>query len=179
MIPRISNILYATDLSKNSAYAFRYAINSAEHHGADIHILHVLEIRLFPASLPGDEGTGTLSEGPLYVKKLKKFDAEEKKVAKQKIQKRLKTFCQRELQGKAALLKRVVSIEIVEGDPAAQILQKAEELPADVVIMGSHGKGLLAHAFLGSVAEKVLHRIKIPVFIIPIPKEIDTTLSEI
>ena len=173
MIPRISNILYATDLSKNSAYAFRYAVSSAEHHKAKIHILHVLEIRLFPVSLPGEEGTGTLSEGPLYLEKLQKFDARQKKLAKEKIQKRLKNFCQKELQGNAALLKRVVSIEIAEGDPAAQILQKAEELPADVVIMGSHGKGLLANAFLGSVTEKVLNRIKIPVFIIPIPKETD------
>jgi len=173
MIPKISNILYTTDLSKNSAYAFRYAVNSAEHHKAKIHILHVLEIRLFPVPLPGEEGTGTLVEGPLYVKKLEKFDAQQKKLAKEKIQKRLKDFCQQELQGKAALLKRVVSIEIAEGDPAAQILQKAEELPADVVIMGTHGKGLLAHAFLGSVAEKVLNRIKIPVFIIPIPEKAD------
>jgi nucleotide-binding universal stress UspA family protein len=41
------------------------------------------------------------------------------------------------------------------------------------VIMGSHGKGLLAHAFLGSVAAKVLNRIKVPVYIIPIPKDAD------
>ncbi len=173
MIPKIRNILYATDLSKNSAYAFRYAVNSAEHHGADIHILHVLETRLFPVSPPGEEGIGILAEGPLYLEKLKKLEAGQKKLARGKIQKRLKAFCQQELQGNAALLQRVVSIEIAEGDPAAQILQKSEELPADVVIMGSHGKGFLAHAFLGSVAEKVLQRIRIPVFIIPIPKETD------
>jgi len=170
MIPKIKNILYATDLSKNSAYAFRYAVNSAEHHGADIHILHVLEIRLLSIPLPQEDGTGNLSEGPQYLEKLQKFEAEQKKLAKEKIQKRLKDFCEQELQGNAALLKRVVSIEIAEGDPAAQILQKAEELPADVVIMGTHGKGFLAHSFLGSVAEKVLNRVKIPVFIIPIPK---------
>ena len=175
MIPKIKNILYATDLSKNSAYAFRYAINSAVHHDADIHILHVLEIRLFPISPPGDEGTGTLYEGPLYVEKMQKFDAEQKKLAKEKIQKRLKDFCQQELQGNSDLLKRVVSIDITEGDPAAQILQKADEAGTDLLIMGTHGKGLLAHAFLGSVAEKVLHRIRIPVFIIPIPKEIETS----
>jgi nucleotide-binding universal stress UspA family protein len=178
MIPKIKNILYATDLSKNSAYAFRYAINSAVHHGADIHILHVLEIRLLPASLPGDEGTGTLYEGPLYVDKMQKIDAAQKNLAKKRIQKRLEDFCQQELEGNSDLLKRVVSIEITEGDPAAQILQKADELPADLVIMGTHGKGLLAHTFLGSVAEKVLHRIKIPVFIIPIPKETDIALSD-
>ena len=43
MIPKIEKILYATDLSENSAYAFRYAINSAKKHDADIIILHVLD----------------------------------------------------------------------------------------------------------------------------------------
>jgi hypothetical protein len=65
MIPKIKNILYATDLSKNSAYAFRYAINSAEHHGANIHILHVWESRfvpLFPGGHPGFEGSVSFSE---------------------------------------------------------------------------------------------------------------------
>ncbi len=173
MIPKIKNILYTTDLSKNSAYAFRYAVNSAEHHRANIHILHVLDIRLFPNELPGEEGTGIVSEGPRYLEKIQKLDAKQQKLAKEEIQRRLKAFCERELHGNTALLKRVVSIEVVEGDPAARILQKAEELPADVVIMGTHGKGFLAHAFLGSVAEKVLQRIRIPVFVIPIPKETD------
>ena len=43
MIPRIKKILYATDLTKNSAYAFRYAVNSAQKHEAEIHIFHVIE----------------------------------------------------------------------------------------------------------------------------------------
>ena len=44
MIPNINKILYATDLSDNSAYSFRYAINSALKHDADIIILHVFEL---------------------------------------------------------------------------------------------------------------------------------------
>ena len=43
MIPKIKSLLYATDLSENSAYAFRYAINSAQKHDARIHIVHALE----------------------------------------------------------------------------------------------------------------------------------------
>ncbi len=43
MIPEIKKILYTTDLSPNSAYAFRYAINSAKKHDATIIILHVVE----------------------------------------------------------------------------------------------------------------------------------------
>jgi nucleotide-binding universal stress UspA family protein len=178
MIPKINSILYATDLSKNSAYAFRYAINSAVHHQADVHILHVLGIRLFPVSPPAEEGTGTLYEGPLYLEKMKKFDAEQKRLAKEKIQKRLEQFCQQELKDKPECRERVASIQVVEGDPAGEILAKADQLKVDMVIMGTHGKGLLAHAFLGSVAEKVLSRIKIPVFIIPIPEKTDISFSD-
>jgi len=43
MIPNINKILYATDLSDNSAYAFCYAFNSALKHDAGIIILHVFE----------------------------------------------------------------------------------------------------------------------------------------
>ena len=44
MIPKIKKILYSTDLSKNSAYAFRYALNSAKQHNAELVILHVMEV---------------------------------------------------------------------------------------------------------------------------------------
>jgi len=43
MMPEIQKILYTTDLSDNSAYAFRHAINFAKKHDAKIIILHVLE----------------------------------------------------------------------------------------------------------------------------------------
>jgi len=43
MIPKINKILYATDLSKNAAYVFRYAINTAEKHDAEIIILYAIE----------------------------------------------------------------------------------------------------------------------------------------
>ena len=45
MLPKveIKKILYATDLSPNSVYALRYAMNAALKHGAGVIILHVLE----------------------------------------------------------------------------------------------------------------------------------------
>ena len=42
-MPEIKKILYATDLSPNSAYAFRYAINAAKKHDAEVIILHVVQ----------------------------------------------------------------------------------------------------------------------------------------
>ena len=166
MIPKIKKILYATDLSENSAYAFRYAVSSAQQHGAKIHILHVLE-----------EIKTNLLWAYFEMEKLQEIREKGKEEIKDRIQKRLEIFCQRELMDSPACRDLVASTEVVEGDPAAEILRKADELEADLVVMGTHGKGLLEHTFLGSVAEKILHRIKIPVLTIPIPKETDIRLS--
>jgi nucleotide-binding universal stress UspA family protein len=172
MIPRIKNILYATDLSKNSAYAFRYAVNSAQKHDAKIHILHVIE------ALPSAaEGLLTQFMGEEKLRQMRK-EAEEDML--RRIRERLRQFAERELKRDPKTLKKVVSIDVVYGTPAAEILRKAEEMNADVVILGTHGKGLIRHAFLGSVSEQVLHRIRKPVYIIPLPEgETDITLGEI
>jgi nucleotide-binding universal stress UspA family protein len=172
MIPRIKNILYATDLSKNSAYAFRYAVNSAQKHDAKIHILHVME------ALPSAaEGLITQFIGEEKIRQMRKEMSED---LLGRIRERLRQFAERELKRDPKTLKKVVSIDVVYGNPAAEILRKAEEMDADVVILGTHGKGLISHAFLGSVSEQVLHRIRKPVFIIPLPEgETDITLGEI
>jgi nucleotide-binding universal stress UspA family protein len=172
MIPRIKNILYATDLSKNSAYAFRYAVNSAQKHDAKIHILHVME------ALPSAaEGLITQFIGE---EKLRKVRKETEGELLGRIRERLRRFAEKELKRDPKTLRKVISFDVVSGNPAAEILRKAEELDADVVILGTHGKGVISHAFLGSVSEQVLHRIRKPVFIIPLPEEeTDITLGEI
>ena len=43
MIPEIKRVLYATNLSENSMYAFRYAVNTMETHDAEMVVLHVIE----------------------------------------------------------------------------------------------------------------------------------------
>ena len=166
MIPRIKKILYATDLSENAGYAFRYAVNAAQQHAGKIYIVHVLE-----------EIKGNILWMYSVAEKLLEAREKGKEEIKDRIQKRLEIFCQRELLQDPECRDLVASTEIVEGDPAAEILRKADELGVDLVVMGTHGKGLLEHAFLGSVAEKVLHRIKIPVLTIPIPKETDIRIT--
>ncbi len=172
MIPSLKKILYTTDLSKNSAYAFRYAVNSAQKHDAKIHILHVVE-----SVPPSTEGLLTQFVGE---DRLKKMRAETMESLVGRIQERLRQFAAKELKKDPKALKKVASIQVVYGDPAAEILKKADDMDADVVIMGTHGKGVISHAFLGSVSEKVLHRIRRPVYIIPLPEgETDITLGEI
>jgi nucleotide-binding universal stress UspA family protein len=57
------------------------------------------------------------------------------------------------------------------GHPVDEILKIADEEGCDMIVLGTHGKGFLAHAFLGSVASSVLDRTRKPVFIIPLPSE--------
>ncbi len=43
MIPKIKKILYTTDLTKNSVYAFYYAVDIAKRYNAEIVMLHAIE----------------------------------------------------------------------------------------------------------------------------------------
>ena len=153
MIPKISKILYATDLSLNAAYVFRYALSTAEKHNATIDVLYAIE----PA---GVMGFGAKFGSP---------EVDAKAIAR-KIKKRIEALVEGENKDKASLMKRVSAIQVTEGDPAAVILQAVEDTKPDILIMGTHGKGIIAHTFLGSVAQKVLQRIRIPVYVIPIPE---------
>ena len=59
-------------------------------------------------------------------------------------------------------VKNVVS-KVVTGAPAEQIIRRARRWPADLIVMGTHGRSGLGRAFMGSVAERVLQRAACPV----------------
>ena len=162
MIPKIQKILYATDLSPNSVYALRYAMNSAIQHDADIIILHVLE-KVDPAS-------NVMLDLYLYGERHQEILQQHVGETKALIKKRLRTLRDKELEGRPEFEDKVISIEVCEGFPAEKILSKAQELNCDEIIMGTHSKGFIANTFLGSTAKRVLRRTRKPVLIIPLPK---------
>ena len=166
-MPRIDKILYATDLSKNSAYAFRYATDIADKHNAFIHILNVLE------ELP--ESAKTVLKNYLSDDQYEKF-RNRKDDLKGVIKERLSVFCDNVQKDDPQCVFRVASIDMIEGNPVNEILKYAENNHCDLIVMGTHGKGILTHAILGSVAEKVIRKSKIPVMVIPIPED-ETSLT--
>ena len=56
------------------------------------------------------------------------------------------------------------------GDPADAILRRARELPADLIVMTSHGRGGLTRAVFGSVADRVLRDTPCPVLVVRISR---------
>ena len=59
---------------------------------------------------------------------------------------------------------------VKEGDFADNILNAAEDLKVDMIVLGSHSKRWLEEIIMGSVTENVLHHTTIPLFIIPTHK---------
>jgi nucleotide-binding universal stress UspA family protein len=56
---------------------------------------------------------------------------------------------------------------IKDGDFGESILDTAKEMNVDIIVMGSHGRRGFDKILMGSVAEKVLHKTTIPLFVIP------------
>jgi nucleotide-binding universal stress UspA family protein len=55
--------------------------------------------------------------------------------------------------------------KLVAGLPADEIVAFADTLDADMIVVGSHGRGALASAFLGSVSRGVLREARRPVLV--------------
>ncbi len=158
MIPQIRKILYATDLSKNSSYAFLYATDMAKKHGAKIVIVHAVES--IPAYVNAYAGIGV------------DFEQKQQGEISEEMKTHLQEFCTKaEAQIGPPCVELVSKILVPRGHPPEEILNAADEEGCDVIVLGTHGKGFLAHTFLGSVSSAVLHRTRKPVFIIPLPSE--------
>ena len=163
MISEIKKILYGTDLSKNSSYAFLYAIDMARRHDSKLIILHAVappRPYLYP-------------EGGIMVEEvLKKTKAKEQEANVEYIKEHLRGFCKKaEDQIGPPCVELVSKILVPLGHPVEEILKVADKEECDVIVLGTHGKGFLKQTFLGSVAGSVLERSRKPVFIIPLPSE--------
>ncbi len=160
MVPKIEKILYATDLSENSSYAFYYAVRAGRAFGAKITILHVVEP-------PPVVAIG------LQVGMTENIMEKENKEVLKRIENRLQEFCQKaETQMGAPCLSLVSKTLVQRGHPIEEILKVADQEACGILVLGSHGKGFLKQTFLGSVCHGVLQRSRKPVFIIPIPSDI-------
>jgi nucleotide-binding universal stress UspA family protein len=62
-----------------------------------------------------------------------------------------------------------VTAEKAVGEPAAEILEAAKRMGADLLVMGTHGRTGLQHALMGSVAERVVRRAHSPVLTVRPP----------
>ena len=141
-LPRVKRILAPTDFSPGAESALQWASSLGEAFHAEVVILHILDL-----SLAGIAGLPTeFAAMPAAAELIDRLRAETKT----------------EMAKVAAQYPRAKTV-VRETVPRAGILDAAQELGADLIVMGSHGRTGLAKIFFGSVAEYVVRHSRIPV----------------
>ncbi|HEX7779745.1 MAG TPA: universal stress protein [Vicinamibacterales bacterium] len=139
----IHNILVPTDFSDAADAALTYARELAEKFAARIELLHVVAT---PVLYPMGADASAVNLGQVI--------ADVETSARQTLE---------EIAKKLALPPDRVSVRTCVGTPVTEILETITEDKIDLVVMGTHGHGMVEHLLLGSVAERVVRRSAVPV----------------
>ena len=167
----IKTILYATDLSESARFAAAYAFSQADAYGARVILLHVLPE--MPEVM--DRGVmGYIDEDQWEsIKQSHYQDAKAALIGKRNdhavVHQVLNQFSRRASTGQTETSADDILVE--KGNPVEVILRVAEEKNCDLIVMGTHGRGTLADAMLGSTARRVVRRSTTPVLVVRLPAE--------
>ncbi len=135
----MKNILLATDLAAETNRAFDRSINLASTLAAKLHIIHVCPLYTFPKNT---KQTISLKQ-----------DAED--------------MIKNSLNAHTEIKTLRTSVTVVEGgETFAEIINHAEKIKADLIVMGMHGKLKLLDMFVGTTVERVIRKGMKPVLMV-------------
>jgi universal stress protein A len=152
----LKNILVATDFSEVSEAAVLYARQLAHAFSATLHVLHV---------------TGNVIAGAIgvegYTTDWISLQSEVDRAARQHLDPLVTEEDRRTLAAK--------TIVLTSNSPAQSIVSYANDNHVDLVVVGTHGRGGMAHMLMGSVAERVVRTAPCPVLTVRQPAYTSTT----
>ena len=166
MIPKIKRLLYATDLSENARYAFGYAADLAQRYDAKMTIISVIETFSPFAEHRVQEMMG--------IEKWDQLKSQYSKVSIEKIKERLSDFCKEMDEHIDSCNLMVDDIRVSKGIPHVEILKAAQNVKADMIVMGTHGYNTFQNSFIGGTggtARRIVKDSQIPVVVIRLPEE--------
>ena len=136
-------VLFPTDLSDTSNLALQYAVDFAQASGGRLLIVHV------------QEPIHPLVGGELAYMPTLETDPEQLAATLQKIV--------------PADPQLVYAHQLVQGDPATEIIKLAKAEHADLIVLGTHGRTGISRLLMGSTAEEVMRRAPCPVLAVKEP----------
>ena len=149
----LKHILVPVDFSETSAAAVRYGVALARLFGAKLHLLHV-----------GEKATSEIAmEFPLGL------EGTFEDAMRERLVKILTPQEQLGLQHELLLR---------PGTPYLEIVRYARDQGIDLIVIGTHGRGFVAHAVMGSVAERVVRHAPCPVLSVRHPQHEFVTAEE-
>jgi nucleotide-binding universal stress UspA family protein len=150
MLP-VRVILHPTDFSESSGCAFRLACSLARDYGARLVVIHVMPtvaVAVPFVTIPAEP----LDVREQLLEQLANVQSRDPNVA--------------------------VEHHLKEGDPSTEILQYAQQIKCDLIVMGTHGRSGLGRLFLGSVAEQVLRKAPCAVLTVKTPVAASASSSD-
>jgi universal stress protein A len=147
----LKKVLVATDFSEPSEAALAYGRDLARNFGASLTVLHVVDNIL--ARAYGSDGII---------------------MADSELQREIQSAAQQQVD---ALLfdddrdtLRAIGVTVTSNAPAPAIVTYAREAGTDLLVLGTHGRGAVAHLLMGSVAERVVRTAPCPVLTVRHPE---------
>jgi nucleotide-binding universal stress UspA family protein len=146
VMPAFHRILCSTDFSATSLEALDVALTLARDTGAEVHVVHVVPDPLTQPWMV--EGAGMDFSELRHV-----WTEEAERVLKHLV-------ADRRLDGR-------VTAAVLMGTPATEILQYVSDHACDLIVVGSHGHGVMHRFLLGSVADRVFKSAACAVLVVP------------
>lgn len=146
---QMKNVLFAADFSDSSQNALRYATSFAREYGAKLWAVHVV-----------DEAANAVCYDMMAGQLLDDLRTDLEQKAREKMERLVPP-------DKAAGLTWEGVVR--KGAPAKEIVDMAEEVEADIIVCGTHGRTGLKHLLFGSVAETVVRLAPCPVLTVRHP----------
>jgi nucleotide-binding universal stress UspA family protein len=147
----LTRIVVATDFGEAAEAALNYGREFARTFGASLDVVHVCESAM-------TRGIGIDGFAFNYADMQRDLEA----AARRQLDALLDDEDRTMLNAKPVLL--------ISNSPAGAIVQYARDSAADLILMGTHGRGGMAHLFMGSVAERVVRLAPCPVLTVRHPE---------
>lgn len=146
---QVNKILVTTDFSELSKAGVRYGLEAAVSWKADAVVLHIGDYREALSGPVSDADAPTRT----YYESLPEFIEDRKKI--------MERFLRENFSDLIKNLKVETVVDV--GIPHEAIVEQAEKLGVDLIIMSTHGRSGLGHMLIGSVTEQVVRRAHCPV----------------
>lgn len=154
----LNNILYATDLGLFGPFILEHVCDLAVRHKAKVTVVHAVE----PVGMLADALLETyVPEKDKVTLKNHGYDAVMATIRARVLQAFEDDFI--DFNGPRG---QVQDVRVVPGEASSVILQEAEKIGVDLIVLGTHGNGS-GITSLGSVASKVLQLSTVPIYLVP------------
>lgn len=158
----MKHILVATDFSETAAAALSQAAMLAAATGARLTLLHVIYAEKLNETLLGLDAME-------YLTRVLSTPSEQAPYSPTLAMDRLREKAQAKLAEAAASVnqpKLNIETAIADGRPSEEVLAFAEKQEVDLIVLGTHGRGAIGKALLGSVADHVIRQADCPVMVV-------------